>query len=64
MSGLNDGVLNREKKADLETYGPKIQELQQARASAVAADGEEDGAGVPGQGGRREGRDEDRRRAW
>ena len=37
MSGLNDGVLNREKKVDLQTYGPKIQELQKARASTVAA---------------------------
>ena len=37
MSGLNDGVLNRERKVDLQTYGPKIQELQKARASMVAA---------------------------
>ena len=37
LSGLTDGVLNREKKADLQTYGPKIQELQRARASLVAA---------------------------
>jgi FKBP-type peptidyl-prolyl cis-trans isomerase FkpA/FKBP-type peptidyl-prolyl cis-trans isomerase FklB len=36
-SGLTDGVLNRDKKVDLQTYGPKIQELQKARATAVAA---------------------------
>jgi FKBP-type peptidyl-prolyl cis-trans isomerase FkpA/FKBP-type peptidyl-prolyl cis-trans isomerase FklB len=37
MSGLSDGVLNRERKVDLQTYGPRIQELQKARASTVAA---------------------------
>lgn len=36
-SGLADGVLNKEKKVDLETYSPKIQELAQTRASAAAA---------------------------
>jgi FKBP-type peptidyl-prolyl cis-trans isomerase FkpA len=36
-TGLTDGVLNRERKVDLQTYGPKIQELQKARASVVAA---------------------------
>jgi FKBP-type peptidyl-prolyl cis-trans isomerase FkpA/FKBP-type peptidyl-prolyl cis-trans isomerase FklB len=36
-SGLSDGVLNRDKKVDLQTYGPKIQELQKTRAGAVAA---------------------------
>ena len=37
-AGLTDGVLNKDKKAvDLQAYGPKIQELQTARASAVAA---------------------------
>jgi FKBP-type peptidyl-prolyl cis-trans isomerase FkpA/FKBP-type peptidyl-prolyl cis-trans isomerase FklB len=36
-SGLTDGVLNRERKVDLQTYGPKIQELQRTRASVVAA---------------------------
>ena len=35
-AGLTDGVLNREKKVDLETFGPKIQELAQARAAAAA----------------------------
>jgi FKBP-type peptidyl-prolyl cis-trans isomerase FkpA len=37
MAGLADGALNREKKVDLQTYGPKIQELQRARATVVAA---------------------------
>ena len=36
MAGLADGALNREKKVDLQVYGPKIQELQRARASVVA----------------------------
>jgi len=34
--GLSDGALNKEKKVDLETYGPKIQQMQQARAAAAA----------------------------
>jgi FKBP-type peptidyl-prolyl cis-trans isomerase FkpA len=36
-AGLTDGVLGRERKVDLGTHGPKIQELQRTRASAVAA---------------------------
>jgi FKBP-type peptidyl-prolyl cis-trans isomerase FkpA len=36
-AGLTDGALNREKKVDLQAYGPKIQELQKARAGQVAA---------------------------
>ena len=37
-AGLSDGVLNKDKKAvDLQAYGPKIQEMQTARASTVAA---------------------------
>lgn len=35
-AGLTDGVLQHEKKVDLETFGPKIQQLAQSRASAVA----------------------------
>jgi FKBP-type peptidyl-prolyl cis-trans isomerase FkpA len=35
-SGITDGVLNRTPKVDLQTFGPKIQQLQQARASVVA----------------------------
>ncbi len=34
--GLTDGVLNKEKQVDLDTYTPKIQALAQARAAAVA----------------------------
>lgn len=37
--GLTDGVLGKEKKADPETYGPKIAEFAKARMSA-AAEGE------------------------
>ena len=34
--GLSDGILGREKQVDLQVYGPKIQELEQARAKAAA----------------------------
>ncbi len=37
QAGLADGVLNREKKVDLQVYGPKIQQLAAARASVAAA---------------------------
>jgi len=36
-AGLTDGVLNKDKKVELQTYGPKVQGLQQSRASALAA---------------------------
>ena len=36
-AGLSDGVGNKEKKVDLQTYGPKIQDLQKSRAIAAAA---------------------------
>jgi FKBP-type peptidyl-prolyl cis-trans isomerase FkpA len=36
-AGLSDGVLNREKKVDLQVYGPKIQEMQKSRALVLAA---------------------------
>ncbi|ULA62795.1 MAG: FKBP-type peptidyl-prolyl cis-trans isomerase FkpA [Nitrospira sp.] len=35
-SGLTDGALKRTPKVDLQAFGPKIQQLQQARASVVA----------------------------
>jgi len=35
-SGMTDGVLKRTPKVDLQTYGPKIQQLQQARTAIVA----------------------------
>jgi FKBP-type peptidyl-prolyl cis-trans isomerase FkpA len=35
-AGVTDGVLKRPQKVDLQTFGPKIQQLQQARASVVA----------------------------
>lgn len=38
-NGLTDGVLKRTHKVDLQTFGPKIQQLQQARL-AVAAESE------------------------
>ncbi len=36
-SGLTDGVLGKEKKVDLDAYGPKIQELVKTRSAAAAA---------------------------
>jgi len=36
-SGLTDGALKKERKVDPQTYVPKIQEMQTARLSAVAA---------------------------
>ena len=35
-SGITDGVLKKTPKADLQTFGPKIQQLQQARTLIVA----------------------------
>ena len=35
-AGLTDGVANKEKKVDLQTYGPKIQDLQKSRVTAAA----------------------------
>jgi FKBP-type peptidyl-prolyl cis-trans isomerase FkpA/FKBP-type peptidyl-prolyl cis-trans isomerase FklB len=35
-SGLTDGVLKKQPKVDLQTYGPKINQLGQARAGALA----------------------------
>ncbi|MBA2486335.1 MAG: FKBP-type peptidyl-prolyl cis-trans isomerase [Nitrospira sp.] len=35
-SGLTDGVLKRPQKVDLQVFGPKIQQIQQVRASALA----------------------------
>jgi FKBP-type peptidyl-prolyl cis-trans isomerase FkpA/FKBP-type peptidyl-prolyl cis-trans isomerase FklB len=35
-NGISDGVLKRPQKVDLQTFGPKIQQLQQARSAALA----------------------------
>ncbi|MCI0548622.1 MAG: FKBP-type peptidyl-prolyl cis-trans isomerase [Candidatus Rokubacteria bacterium] len=37
LEGLSDGVLNREKKVDLNAYGPKLDQLRSSRAAASAA---------------------------
>ena len=37
-SGLADGIGNKEKKVDLQVYGPKIQELQKAPAMTQIVD--------------------------
>jgi FKBP-type peptidyl-prolyl cis-trans isomerase FkpA/FKBP-type peptidyl-prolyl cis-trans isomerase FklB len=36
QSGLYDGVLGKARKVELQTYGPKLQELHAARAAAAA----------------------------
>jgi FKBP-type peptidyl-prolyl cis-trans isomerase FkpA/FKBP-type peptidyl-prolyl cis-trans isomerase FklB len=36
-AGITDGVLNRQRQVDLQAFMPKIQEMQRARASVVAA---------------------------
>ena len=36
--GLTDGILQKTPKADLQTYGPKLQELQRTRVTASAAE--------------------------
>jgi FKBP-type peptidyl-prolyl cis-trans isomerase FkpA/FKBP-type peptidyl-prolyl cis-trans isomerase FklB len=35
-AGLADGVLNKERKVDLQTYMPRVQELQRTRMAAAA----------------------------
>jgi FKBP-type peptidyl-prolyl cis-trans isomerase FkpA len=34
-AGLTDGTLNHEKKVDIQTYGPKVQQMYSARLAAV-----------------------------
>lgn len=43
-SGITDGVLKRSPKVDLQAYGPKIQQVQQARAAVVAESEKKAGA--------------------
>lgn len=45
-SGLTDGVLKRPGKVDLQTFGPKIQKLQESRAAVVAEAEKKAGAAV------------------
>src|SRR5438093_444243 len=37
LAGVSDGVLKKDFKVDVQTYAPKIQQLQAARAGAAAA---------------------------
>ena len=37
LAGVSDGVLKKESKVDVQTYAPKIQQLQASRAGASAA---------------------------
>ena len=46
-SGISDGVFKKAPKVDLQTFGPKIQQLQQARASVVADAEKKAGGRVP-----------------
>lgn len=43
--GFTDGILHKTPKADLQTYGPKLQELQKTRVSAAAAEEKKVGQG-------------------
>jgi len=43
-NGMTDGVLKRTPKVSLQTFGPKIQQLQQARAAVVAESEKKAGA--------------------
>lgn len=43
-SGITDGVFKKALKVDLQTFGPKIQQLQQARASVLAEAEKKEGA--------------------
>src|SRR5262245_28437494 len=37
LAGVSDGVLKKDFKVDVQTYAPKISQLQASRAGAVAA---------------------------
>ena len=41
-AGLTDAVTDAKPQVDLETYGPKVNELAQARAATVATDSKEE----------------------
>jgi FKBP-type peptidyl-prolyl cis-trans isomerase FkpA len=43
-AGLTDGLLKRQPKVELQTFGPKIQQLQQVRSAAVAQEENKAGA--------------------
>ena len=43
-TGMTDGVLKKTPKVDLQTYGPKVNQIQQARATAMAEDEKKAGA--------------------
>jgi len=43
-NGMTDGVLKRPPKVDLQTFGPKIQHLQQVRSAVVAESEKKTGA--------------------
>ncbi len=43
QAGLADGILGKEHKVDLQTYGPKIQDLQRTRLTAAVERGKKAG---------------------
>jgi FKBP-type peptidyl-prolyl cis-trans isomerase FkpA len=43
-SGMTDGVLKKTPKVDLQTYGPKVNQIQQTRAAAIAENEKRAGA--------------------
>jgi FKBP-type peptidyl-prolyl cis-trans isomerase FkpA len=43
-TGMTDGVLKRTPKVDLQTYGPKVNQIQQTRAAAIAENEKKAGA--------------------
>src|SRR5678815_1998490 len=43
-AGMTDGVLKKTPKVDLQTYGPKVNQVQQTRAAAQAETEKKDGA--------------------
>jgi hypothetical protein len=54
LAGVSDGVLKKDYKVDVQTYAPKIQQLQTARAGVAGGEREEGGPGLPRQGRSRE----------
>jgi FKBP-type peptidyl-prolyl cis-trans isomerase FkpA len=43
-AGLTDGILKRPRKVEMQTYGPKVQQMQQARAAGIAESEKKAGA--------------------
>src|SRR5437867_12878956 len=61
LAGVSDGVLKKEYKVDVQTYGPKITALQTARASAAASVEKKAGQAYLDKAAAEKGRSEERR---